>query len=239
MTGIRIAKFIASRSGASRRAAEKMIIDGRVIVDGTTITTPAFFVDETNTILVDGVDIAKKPKPPRAVFAFHKPINTVVTTSDPGNRRTIYDVMPKNMRKYMYVGRLDFKTTGLMLLTNDGELSRQLTLPENEIPRTYIATVVCSDLSVLDAARRGITVDGISYRPMKIDIISTTPHGAMIRVTVIEGKKNEIRIALRAAGAPVTKLHRVSFGNIQLKDLPAGKFRQIPQKTIDEMLKSF
>ncbi len=234
---IRIAKFIASRSGLSRRAAERAIMDGRVILDGVQVDTPAILVDETNVVLIDGKDISKKPKPETVVYAYHKPLNTLVTTNDPQGRCTIYDVMPKNMRKLIYVGRLDFKTTGLLLMTNDGELARTLTLPENEIPRTYIATVACKDLSVLDNARRGITVDGISYRPMNIDVISTTPHGAQIRITVIEGKKNEIRIALRACGAPVCKLHRVSFGKIALKDLPVGKFRIIDKKVIDEMIK--
>ncbi len=234
---VRIAKFIASRTGLSRRVAERAIADGRVILDGVKISTPAVLADEENVILIDGKDISKKPKPEPVVYAYHKPLNTLVTTFDPQGRSTIYDVMPKNMRKLIYVGRLDFKTTGLLLMTNNGDLARTLTLPENEIPRTYIATVACKDLSVLDNARRGITVDGISYRPMKIDILSTTIHGAQIRITVVEGKKNEIRIALRACGAPVCKLHRVSFGNIELKNLPVGKFRIIPQKVIDEMIK--
>jgi pseudouridine synthase len=109
-----------------------------------------------------------------------------------------------------------------------------MTLPASNISRTYIATVY-GDLSKLDLARRGITVDGIKYKPMKIDVMDE--HN--LRITVTEGKKNEIRIVLRAIGAPVKKLHRVSFGKIELGDLPVGKIRLIHQKTIDLILKSF
>ena len=121
-----------------------------------------------------------------------------------------------------------------MLLTNDGDLARKMTLPSSKIPRTYIATVY-GDLSKLDIARRGITVRGIKYAPMKIDVIDNKN----LRITVIEGKKNEIRIVLSAIGAPVKKLHRISFGPIELLNLPVGKIREIPQKTIDEIIKSF
>lgn len=228
----RIAKFIADSGVASRRAAEDLIANGRVLVNGEKIETPVFFVDENDSVVVDGKKIETRGE--IKLYAFHKPINTMTTRADPMGRKTIYDVLPAEYKNLKYIGRLDYKTTGLLLLTNDGELARKMTLPASNISRTYIATVY-GDLSKLDLARRGITVDGIKYKPMKIDVMDE--HN--LRVTVTEGKKNEIRIVLRAIGAPVKKLHRISFGKIELGNLPVGKIRLIHQKTIDLILKSF
>ena len=229
---VRIAKFIAECGIASRRAAEEMIVAGRVTINGNTIDTPVHFVKNNDIVTVDGKKISKQTE--IQLFAFHKPLNTMTTVSDPQGRKTIYDCLPDEFRNLKYIGRLDYKTTGLLLLTNDGDLARKLTLPEHKIPRTYIATVNSADFSKLDNARRGITVDGIKYAPMKIDEIG----GNNLRVTITEGKKNEVRIVLRACGCGVRKLHRISYGNIDLGKLPVGKIKQISKKTIDEMIKS-
>lgn len=230
---VRIAKFIADTGAASRRAAEDLIASRRVTVNGTVIDSPVFFVSDGDTVAIDGTPISARTE--TKLYAFHKPLNTMTTTHDPRGRKTIYDVLPDEYKNLKYVGRLDYKTTGLLLMTNDGALARKLTLPSSHIPRTYLATVNTSDFSGLDAARRGVTVDGVSYRPMQIDVLKN----GELRVTVTEGKKNEVRIVLRACGAPVRKLHRISFGNIELGKLPVGKIRIIPQKTIDALLNSF
>ena len=229
---IRLSKVIADSGVASRRGAEELISMGLVRVNGNVVFTPVFFVEADDVIEVKGKKLTQKNG--LFVYKFHKPINTVTTASDPQGRKTIYDCLPEEYRNLKYIGRLDFKTTGLLLLTNDGEFARKLTLPASKIPRTYIATVSSHDFSGLDAARNGITVDGIKYAPMKIDHIG----GSNLRVSICEGKKNEVRIVLAACGCPVHKLHRVSFGNIKLKKLPVGKIEQVPQKTIDELLKS-
>ena len=228
----RIAKFIADSGLASRRAAEDLIAHGAVYVNGKKIDTPVFFVDETDSVVVNGKKVSMDTQ--TKLYVFHKPINTMTTRSDPDGRKTIYDFIPHELHGLKYVGRLDYKTTGLLLLTNDGDLARKMTLPSSKIPRTYIATVY-GDLSKLDLARRGITVDGIKYAPMKIENIDDKN----LRITVTEGKKNEIRIVLRAIGAPIKKLHRISYGKIELGNLPIGKIRIVPQKTIDEIVKSF
>lgn len=228
----RIAKFIADSGVASRRAAEELIAAGRITVNGEKIDTPVFFVDENDSVAIDGVRIESRGD--TKLYAFHKPINTMTTRRDPMGRKTIYDVLPAEYKNLKYIGRLDYKTTGLLLLTNDGELARKMTLPTSNIPRAYIAWVG-GNLSNLDSARRGVTVDGIKYQPMKIDVIDDNT----LRVEITEGKKNEVRIVLRAVGAPVRKLHRISFGHIDLGNLPVGKIRSISQKTIDLILKSF
>ena len=206
----RIAKFIASSGIASRRDAEKIIASGAVSVNGVVITTPATIVDnDVDTVMVNGKKI--EPQSNTELYIFNKPLNVMTTARDPNARTTIYDILPDEYKHLRYVGRLDYKTTGLLLLTNDGDLVQKLSLPSNKIPRTYIARVGGTKHQ-FEIARRGATIDGIKYRPMEIDEIGKNK----LRITVTEGKKNEIRIVLRACGAPVQKLHRESFGNLHI-----------------------
>ena len=230
---VRIAKFIADSGIASRRVAEGLIANGHVSINGTVINSPINFVDETDTVEIDGKKISTRTE--TELYMFHKPINTMTTTRDPNGRKTIYDYLGNEYKNLKYIGRLDYKTTGLLLLTNDGEFARKLTMPSSGIKRTYIATVNSTDFSRLDNARRGIIVDGIKYAPMQIDQIGANE----LRITICEGKKNEIRIVLRACGCPVRKLHRISYGEIHLGKLPVGKIQKISQKTIDLIKKSF
>ncbi len=232
MTSMRLGKFLAQSGVASRRDAERLIASGVVAVNGVVVTTPVYFVNDGDRVTVNAKDI--KPDQKIRIFAFHKPINTMTTTRDPDGRRTIYDVLGAEYKNLRYVGRLDFKTTGLLLLTNNGDVARQLTLPGNEIPRCYLARVANVRAANLDAARRGMTVDGIKYRPMQIDVVDNHT----LRVIVTEGKKNEVRHVLAAIGAPVLKLHRVSYGNIDLGDLKPGKIYELDQKSIDAIMKS-
>ncbi len=230
---IRIAKFIADAGISSRRGAEELIADGAVAVNNKIIDTPVFFInDDEDEVKINGKILSKRQE--TKLYAFHKPLNVMTTAHDTAGRRTIYDCLPKEYKNLKYIGRLDYKTTGLLLLTNDGELARKLTMPSSQIPRVYIATVNAINLNGLEKARQGITIDGTTYRPMKIDVLGNN----ILRVEVTEGKKNEIRIVLRACGCPVRKLHRVSFGPISLDNLPVGKIKQISQKTIDAMIKS-
>jgi 23S rRNA pseudouridine2605 synthase len=229
---IRIAKFIADSGVTSRRGAEQMIAEGRVLVNGEVIKTPVNFVDTNDEIKIDGEKVVSRQD--TRVYAFHKPIDTVTTTRDPRGRNTIYDVLPREYHNLRYVGRLDYKTTGLLLMTNDGLLARKLTLPNSDIPRVYIADVVGTNMSRLDKARQGATVDGIKYRPMKIEIMPDK----RLRITVTEGKKNEIRIVLKHCGLPVRTLHRIMYGPVSIKNIPTGKIVELDEKTIDALIKS-
>lgn len=228
---VRLAKFIADCGVASRRDAEKLILSGKVIVDGNVVDTPVFFVDENSKVCVNGKEI--KPNQDIKLYMFHKPLNTMTTTSDPEHRKTIYDVLDKEYRHLKYIGRLDYKTTGLLLLTNNGDFARKMSLPQNRIPRTYVATVNKYTEDGLDKARKGVCVDGIKYRPMNIEAIDKNN----LRVTVTEGKKNEIRIVLKYIGSPVVALHRISYGQIQLGKLKVGKILEVDKKTVDLILK--
>lgn len=227
----RVAKFIAHSGIASRRDAEQLITDGVVSVNGAVLDSPATLVDENDVISVNGKVIKQQTE--TELYIFNKPLNVMTTAHDPLNRKTIYDILPDEYKHLRYVGRLDYKTTGLLLMTNDGDLVQKLSLPSNQIPRTYIARVGGKNPD-FDIARRGATVDGIHYRPMEITEIAP----GKVRVTVTEGKKNEIRIVLRACGAPVQKLHRESFGNLQLGTLGSGKIIKVSQKDVDLLLKT-
>ncbi len=227
---VRIAKFLSDCSVASRRGAEKLIADGAVAINGKIIDSPVNFVSDQDTVTVNGVVVgAQKTE----IYAFYKPINTMTTAHDPEGRKTIYDVLPKQYRHLKYIGRLDYKTTGLLLLTNNGELARKLTMPSSKIPRVYIAQV-SGDTKNIERARRGIIVDGIKYAPMKIDEIEPN----ILRIEITEGKKNEIRIVMRACGCPVVKLHRIKYGKIELGKLTVGQIKKISQKIIDEIIKT-
>ena len=228
----RLAKFIAAAGVASRRVAEDLIKSGAVSVNGAIVDTPLCFVDENDDIYINGKKIEKKTE--IELYMFHKPINTMTTTCDPMRRKTIYDVLGKKYANLKYIGRLDFKTSGLLLLTNNGDFARKMSLPQNHIPRTYIATVNNWDERGLNIARRGVTIDGIKYRPMKIDVIDKNN----LSVTVVEGKKNEIRIVFKFIKSPIVKLHRIKYGPIELKNLGVGKIVRIDKKTIDLVLKN-
>ena len=230
---IRLSKFIADSGYASRRGAEDLILSGRISVNGNVVNTPVFFVDEDDKVFIDGKQIKRNEE--IKLYKFHKPINTMTTSKDPENRKTIYDVIDKKYKNLKYIGRLDFKTTGLLLMTNNGELARKMSLPQNHIPRTYIATVDRYTEKQLDIARKGVVVDGIKYRPMKIETVD----GQKLKITLIEGKKNEIRIVLKYIGLNLTALHRVSYGQIELKNLGVGEIKEVDKKTIDLILKNF
>lgn len=227
----RIAKFIAHCGISSRRDAEKLIESGAVSVNGVVVDLPATVVDESDVVTVNGTVIHIQPE--SRLYIFNKPLNVMTTARDPMGRKTIYDILPDEYKNLRYVGRLDYKTTGLLLLTNDGDLAQKLSLPSNRIPRTYIARVGGTKRN-FEIARSGATIDGIHYRPMEISDLGN----GKIRVTVTEGKKNEVRIVLRACGAPVQKLHRESFGNLTLGNLATGKIMPVSQKDIDLLLKT-
>ncbi len=230
---IRIAKFISDSGVTSRRGAEQMIAAGAVTVNGITAKTPVMFVDENDEIIINGKKI--EPRKNTEIYAFHKPINTMTTTRDPRGRNTIYDILPPEYRHLRYIGRLDYKTTGLLLMTNDGLLARKLTMPNSNIPRVYVADVIGNNMSKLDKARRGVTIDGIRYRPMQIEVMPDH----RLRITVTEGKKNEIRIVLKHCGLPVRTLHRVMYGPVSIKNISVGKIVKLDEKTIDELMQNF
>ena len=220
---MRLAKHLAHAGVASRRAAEAMIAAGRVTVDGATITDPARPVTGAETIAVDGTAVGALPG--RVVYALHKPSGVVSTAQDTHGRPTVVDLVAAAGTRLYPVGRLDADTTGLILLTNDGELANRLTHPRYEVPKTYRAKV--ANPPVRDAALRRLR-DGVeledgpaapaTVRRLRPDVLELTIH---------EGRKRQVRRMCEAVGHPVLELRRVAFGPLRLGDLPPGAHRRL------------
>ena len=234
----RIAKFIARAGLCSRREAEAWIEDGRVQVNGKTITSPALNVVGTDAIKVDG-KLVQVTEPPR-IWRFHKPAGCLTTNRDPQGRPTIFDVLPKGLPRVMTVGRLDFSTEGLLLLTNDGDLARWLEHPDTGWTRRYRARVHGNVTPVVaDRLKKGVTVDGVRYRPAIIEVESKQGTNTWVSITLTEGKNREVKKLMEAFDLPVTRLLRVAYGQFQLGKLPKGAVEEIPQRAVHDYCRDF
>jgi 23S rRNA pseudouridine2605 synthase len=227
---MRLAKHLAHAGVASRRAAEALIAAGRVTVDGETVTDPARSVTGAEAITVDGRPV-RRPAP-RVVYAVHKPAGVVSTARDPQGRRTVVDLVPAAARLYP-VGRLDADTTGLILLTNDGELANRLMHPRYEVPKTYHARVANAPVGD-DAVRRlreGVTLEEGRTSPARVRRLGP----ARLEITIHEGRRRQIRRMCEAVGHPVTALRRVAFGPLRLGGLAPGAHRRLTAAEVERL----
>ncbi|TMM50149.1 pseudouridine synthase [Qipengyuania marisflavi] len=234
--GDRIAKLLARAGVASRREVERMIADGRVAVDGKVLDTPAFKMTGLKGVTVDGKQVGK-PAAAR-LFAFHKPSGLLTAERDPKGRATIYDALrnalPKDAGRVMPVGRLDYNTEGLLLLTNDGELKRAMELPSSGIPRKYRARAFGDVTQAqLDELIEGITIDGIRYGKIEADLDRSTGRNRWIEMTITEGKNREVRRVLEHLDLQVNRLMRLAYGPFELADLPRGRAAEIKQNDVE------
>lgn len=224
---MRLAKAIAHSGLASRREAERWIEAGRVAVDGDVIKSPATNVTSEQTITVDGKPIPEADSP--RIWLFHKPKGCLTTSHDPEGRPTIYDHLPKNMKNLLSIGRLDMNTEGLLLLTNNGEVKRELELPANGYVRTYRVRVL-GDISQtkLDSLNAGVTIDGEHFRPAKavLDTKQSTGKNSWLTITVVEGKYHEIKRLMEHLGLTVTRLIRTAYGPYALGKLLERQVRE-------------
>jgi 23S rRNA pseudouridine2605 synthase len=238
--GERIAKRLARAGVCSRRDAERLIEAGRVTVDGKVLTTPALNVTDANVILVDGERL-EGPEEAR-VWRYHKPAGTITTARDPQGRPTVFEKLPPDMPRVVSVGRLDFNTEGLLLLTNDGELARHLELPANAWLRQYRVRVYGEiDPEKLKVAAKGVTISGIRYEPVKIEIEQQKEEGTnhWLAVTIREGKNREVRKIMEYLGLQVTRLIRVAFGPFPLGKLSRGAIEEVPRRVLRDSLGKF
>ncbi len=231
----RIAKFLARAGVCSRRDAEKLIEQKRITVNGETVETPAFLVDGSETVLFDGEKIKAKDK--TRLWLYHKPAGLVTSHKDEKERDTVFAHLPAGMPRVISVGRLDLNSEGLLLLTNDGALSRALELPENGWSRRYRVRVHgFLDEKKLKQLEKGAEVDGVLYAPCKITVDSKQGTNAWLTVSLNEGKNREIRKLMSSIGLTVARLIRLSYGPFQLGSLKAGEVREVPQKVLKEQL---
>jgi 23S rRNA pseudouridine2605 synthase len=225
--GERIAKAIARAGLCSRREAEALIAQGRVFVNGKRLTTPAHNVTAADEIVVDNKKLAK-PERPR-LFRFHKPRGVLVATRDPGGRPTIYDGMPKELPRLMPVGRLDFNSEGLLLLTNDGGIKRHLELPATGISRQYRVRVYgVVDPRRLAALKDGVEIDGVRYGSIDAKLEGRPDSSnAWLHFALAEGKNREIRRVCEAMGLQVNRLIRTQYGVFALDKLGKGDIEEV------------
>jgi pseudouridine synthase len=231
----RLQKILSGAGIASRRAAEKLILEGRVRVDGEIVTELGTSADPAvQDIRVDGARVKARASRPRRTVALHKPRGYVTTRSDPGRRPTVMDLLPHSMRALYPVGRLDMASTGLLILTDDGELSQRLTHPRFGVEKSYVVTVLgAPEAKVLDRAIKGIVVDGERLSVETIERIpSRRSDRTRLRCVLRRGKNREIRRLFRTLGFPVVELHRERIGALTLRGLPPGGFRPLTPKEV-------
>lgn len=233
--GDRIAKVIARAGITSRREAEKLIEAGRVTVNGEVITRAALNVTPSDKIVVNGKPL-DAPEPAR-LWLYHKPTGLVTTTRDEQGRATIFDDLPEDLPRVMSVGRLDLNSEGLLLLTNDGAVKRQLELPSTGWLRKYRVRVNGRVTEPqLEPLRKGITADGEDFQPMIVTLDRQIGANAWLTIGLREGKNREIRRAMEAVGLVVNRLIRVSYGPFQLGQLKPGEVEEIKRRVLRDQL---
>jgi 23S rRNA pseudouridine2605 synthase len=227
---VRLAKHLAHHGVASRRASEQLIFDRRVTVNGETVIDPARDVDGGEAITVDGEPIGGVAE--RVVYALNKPVGVVSTAKDTHGRPTVVDLVRAGRRLYP-VGRLDADTTGLILLTDDGDLAHQLTHPSFEVPKTYRAQVGGGRVKepALQQLRDGIELDDGPSAPAKVRQVRS----GVLELTIHEGRNRQVKRMCEAVGHPVRSLQRVAFGPLRLGELPEGEARQLTPAEVQRL----
>ena len=235
--GERIAKFLARAGVASRRDAEAIVAAGRVRLNNVKVEHPATFVQEGDIVTLDGQPVGVQRERTR-LFRYHKPEGLVVTHKDPQGRPTVFEQMPPGLPRVVSVGRLDLNSEGLLLLTNDGALARQLELPANAWIRRYrVRAFGAPDPTALAALAKGITIDGVRYGPIEAGLDSRKGDNIWLTVALKEGKNREVRKVLAHLGLKVSRLIRVAYGPFQLGTLPRGAVEEVPTKVLREQVK--
>lgn len=228
---MRINKFLAEHGIASRRHADEMISKGRVKINGETATLGAD-VQENDTVLVDDVPVSTAEKI-EEYYIMNKPKGVLCTVSDDRGRKTVMDLLPEGAGRVFPVGRLDYETEGLLILTNDGDLAFRLTHPTSEIPKTYLAriegTMTEKDLNRI---RSGIELDGVMTKKCKAHIVETNKAYTKVHVTITEGRNRQVRRMFEAIGRTVAFLKRVSIGKLKLTGLDRGEVRKLTEEEI-------
>jgi 23S rRNA pseudouridine2605 synthase len=233
--GERIAKVIARSGLCSRRDAERLIAEGRVLLDGEPVTSPARNVTENNVIQVDGKPL-NEPQPAR-LWRFHKPSGLVTTHKDEKGRPTVFAGLPAALGRVVSVGRLDFNSEGLLLLTNDGEIARRLELPAAGWVRKYRARLFGKVTQAeLDKLATGITIAGVAYGPIVADIERSKGMYSWATVSLKEGKNREVKRVMESLGLKVARLIRIAYGPFQLGQLAEGQVEEIPARLWREQL---
>ncbi|MDI9313554.1 MAG: pseudouridine synthase [Hydrotalea sp.] len=233
----RIAKKLSRHGVASRRMAEEMILQGRIAVNGAVLTTPAFLVGDGDEIMVDGTPLVAKQ--PVQFYLLHKPRGMITSMSDDRGRACIADILPADKKNLKAIGRLDYNSEGLLLLTNDGEVKRQWEHPSSEIMRGYRVRVFGQpDPAELEKLAGGITIDDFHYRGIKAKIEDKEKINCWLYMELLEGKNREIRRIMEYLGHPVSRLIRVRYGSFILGNMPPGVLRPATDEETSAAIKT-
>lgn len=237
---MRLNKYLQQAGVGSRREAERLVAEGRVLVNAK-MANPTTVVLEGDVVLVDGKKMNPNTAPVPRLFLYHKPAGYLVTTDDPQGRPTVFEILPKALPRVVSVGRLDMATEGLLLLTTDGALAQTLMSPRTGLPRVYRARVM-GELTekYAEEIRKGILVEGTRFRPAKIELEKQSPgRNRWYRMTLTEGKYREVRKILEHCKCPVNRLVRVQYGPFMLGNIPRGEVGEVPRQGVLKLLESF
>lgn len=231
----RLQKYLAACGVASRRNSEKIILDGRVRVNGITVTEMGTQVDEEKDIVeVDGVRV--RPEEEKHYIAYYKPVGEVTTVSDPEGRATVMDKFRDYPVRLFPVGRLDYDSEGLLLLTNDGDLMNHLLHPSHEVSKVYLARV-SNQVTEAELAhlRAGVIIEGKMTSPANVRLVRKETFCSVVLVSIHEGRNRQVRRMFEVIGHQVVSLKRVEFGPIKLNDLPMGKWRKLTTMEVEKL----
>lgn len=228
---MRLQKYLARCGIASRRHAEQMIREGRVRVNGKIVTEMGATVSAGDRVECDGKPAIPEEKP--VYIMLHKPRGYVTTVSDPQGRKTVMDLINGIPERVYPVGRLDYDTTGLLILTNDGDFAYESTHPGHEVDKTYLAEVegIPSE-DALQKLRRGVMLDSRPTSPAKVELLERKRHSAVLRITIHEGRNRQVRRMCEAVGYPVRRLERIAIGGLTLGGLKPGQWRYLSASDI-------
>ena len=234
---VRLQKYLADCGVASRRGSEEIIRSGRVRVNGETVTEMGVKIDEDNDlVMVDDIPVRIEKK--LVYIMLNKPAGFVTTVSDDKGRDTVMDLVTDIPIRLYPVGRLDYDTEGLLLLTNDGELTYNITHPKNNIPKTYVAEVTGNiNMETLTRLRNGVVIAGIRTSPAKVEVIGATQLGTKLEITIHEGRNRQVRKMFESVGCIVKRLKRTKEAGLNLGHLPLGRWRKLSESEVNMLKK--
>ncbi len=237
MSEIRLQKYLAEAGVASRRKCEELMLQGRVEVNGVTVRELGTKVDAGDVVKVDGKEVKQEDK--KVYILLNKPVGYITTAKDQFSRKTVLDLIEGVHERIYPVGRLDYDTSGLLLLTNDGDLAYKLTHPSREADKVYQAKIkgILND-NEIQAFKAGIRIDDYTTSPAKIKVLERTVTDSVVEVTIHEGKNRQVRRMFEAVGHAVLKLRRISIGPVKLGSLEEGKWRNLTAEEVKSLKKT-
>ncbi len=237
MSEVRLQKYLAEAGIASRRKCEELISQGRVEVEGLIVTTPGTKISGSERILVDGIEIRHEQK--KVYILLNKPVGYISSAKDQFSRKTVLDLVDTVKERIYPVGRLDYDTSGLIILTNDGDFANKMTHPRHQMQKVY-RTEIMGNLneSDIESIKRGIIIDDYKTAPAEIKIINSAQDHSVVEITIHEGKNRQVRNMFEVLNHPVIRLKRIVIGFVGINGLEEGKWRYLSKNEIIGLIQS-